>query len=372
MKNEILILKINDEEYQDLYADIVSVEAEEDEQLAAVCNIRLAIRLPKDGTWTWIDDERLTPWNQISISAGFMDNVIEVFAGYITQVKPYFDAELSQCYLDIKAMDGTVLMSTEEKIKDWINKKDSDIATQIFTDYGFISEVEDTAIVHDEAISTIIQRESDIQFLKRLAQRNGYECFVRNNTAYFRRPQLSGKPQKVLAMQFGTESNLVSFSIELDVLNRAEVEMHQFDLLTKEHREVLIDSTHQKKLGRHSSSEIGSFNKYPSKMFVKHAVANGQPMMQALSQGIYDESEWLIRGEGEVIGILHQDVLRARELVTIKGVGKTYSGVYYVTKVKHVFTDGGYSQNFSVKRNAINPDGTEDFGSDGSLSGSLV
>jgi len=372
MKNEILILKINDQEHEDLYADIVSVEVEEDEKLASVFNIRLAIRLQKDGAWTWIDDERLNPWNQVSISAGFMDNVIEVFAGYITQVKPYFDAELSQCYLDIKGMDGSVLMSTEEKIKDWINKKDSDIAAQIFTDYGYKSEVEDTGVVHDEAISTIIQRESDIQFLRRLAKRNGFECFVHNNTGYFRPPQLNGKPQKVLAMQFGTESNLASFSIELDALNRTEVEMHQFDLLTKDHREVVIDSTQQKKLGLNSSTEIGSANKYPSKMFFKHAMANSQPMMQALSQGLYDESEWLIHGVGEIVGILYQDVLRARELVTIKGVGKTYSGVYYVTKVKHVFTDSGYSQSFNVKRNAINPDGTEDFGSNGLPGGSIV
>jgi len=56
-------------------------------------------------------------------------------------------------------------------------------------------------------------------------------------------------------------------------------------------------------------------------------------------------------------------------LVTIKGVGKTYSGIYYVSKVKHVFTVSGYTQSFNVKRNALNPDGSEDFGAGGSLSG---
>ena len=96
-------------------------------------------------------------------------------------------------------------------------------------------------------------------------------------------------------------------------------------------------------------------------MFIKHSIANSQPMMQVLSQELYDESEWLIRGEGEIVGLFYQDVLRARELVIIKGVGKAYSGVYYVTKVKHVFTESGYTQSFHVKRNAVNPDGTEDF-----------
>ena len=116
MENEICLITINDEEHGDLYPDIVSVEAEDDEQLASVFNIRLAIRLQGDGTWTWIDDERLSLWNQVSILAGFADNVVEVVTGYITDVKPYFHAELSQCYLDVKGIDSSVLMSTEEKI----------------------------------------------------------------------------------------------------------------------------------------------------------------------------------------------------------------------------------------------------------------
>lgn len=369
MENEICLIKINDEEHNDLYPDIVSVEVEEDERLAGVFNIRLAIRLQKDGTWTWIDEERLSLWNKVSISAGFADNVVEAITGYITQIKPYFDEELSQCYLDVKGMDGSVLMNTEEKLKGWPNKKDSDIATEIFTDYGFTPEVEDTEVIHDEAISTIIQRETDIQFLRRLARRNGFDCFVANTTGYFRPPQLSGKSQKILAVQFGTESNLAYFRVESNVLQPTIVEMHQLDLLTKENRDVTVDSTQQKRLGLTSASDLYSAEVEPAKLFMKHTLTNGQPAMQALCQGLYDDAEWLVQGEGEIVGSLYKDVLKARELVTIKGVGKTYSGVYYVTKVKHVFTDSGYTQSFNVKRNALNPDGSEDFEAVGMPSG---
>ena len=367
MENEICLIKINEEEHTDLYSDVVSIEVEDDEELAGAFNIRLAIRLQKDGEWTWIDDERLSLWNKVSISAGFADNVVEVITGYISQLKPYFDAELCQCYLDIKGMDGSVLMNTEEKLKDLPNKKDSDIATEIFSDYGFTPEVQDTEVIHEEVISTIIQRETDIQFLKRLAKRNGYECFVQNNTAYFRPPQLSGKPQKILALQFGTETNLSYFKTEINALRPTKVEMHQLDLLTKENRDVMVDSTEQKRLGMTSATGLYSSEVEPANFFVKHAKTNSQPAMQALCQGLYDEAEWIIEGEGEIAGSVYKDVLKARKLVTIKGVGKTYSGIYYVTKVKHVFTDSGYTQNFRVKRNALNPEGSEDFGTGGSL-----
>ena len=48
--------------------------------------------------------------------------------------------------------------------------------------------------------------------------------------------------------------------------------------------------------------------------------------------------------------------------VTIKGIGETHSGVYYVTHVNHVFTADGYIQRFQVKRNGLMPTGAEKFG----------
>jgi len=54
-------------------------------------------------------------------------------------------------------------------------------------------------------------------------------------------------------------------------------------------------------------------------------------------------------------------VLRPRRTVTIKGIGETYSGVYYVNHVTHVFSQEGYRQRFWVKRNALMPTGSETF-----------
>jgi hypothetical protein len=51
--------------------------------------------------------------------------------------------------------------------------------------------------------------------------------------------------------------------------------------------------------------------------------------------------------------------------VTIKGIGETYSGVYYVSHVTHSFTPDGYTQSFQVKRNAIHTTGAEDFSNGG-------
>jgi hypothetical protein len=57
--------------------------------------------------------------------------------------------------------------------------------------------------------------------------------------------------------------------------------------------------------------------------------------------------------------------------VTIKGVGETYSGVYYVRSVRHQFTPDGHGQSFTVKRDGLELTGREDFSSEGGLFGLL-
>jgi hypothetical protein len=98
--------------------------------------------------------------------AGLDDDTQELLKGYITHVKPKFGAGLHDNYLEIWGMDASVLMDRADVLKDWPGKKDSDIATEIFNSYGLTPTVEDTGLVHDNQVSTIIQRETDIQFLK--------------------------------------------------------------------------------------------------------------------------------------------------------------------------------------------------------------
>jgi len=54
-------------------------------------------------------------------------------------------------------------------------------------------------------------------------------------------------------------------------------------------------------------------------------------------------------------------VLRARRLVTIKGIGATHSGLYYVTRVRHLLGADAYAQSFEARRNAVGLLGTESF-----------
>ena len=83
--------------------------------------------------------------------------------------------------------------------------------------------------------------------------------------------------------------------------------------------------------------------------------ATGLPEMAALCQALFHEGEWFVTAEGEIAANQYGHVLKPSGTVTLKGVGKTYSGVYYVTHVTHSFSPSGYTQFFRAKRNALMP-----------------
>ena len=73
--------------------DLVSLEVELDTELASMFRLRLAIRQQRDGSWTYLDEERFRPWMPMRITGGFDTGTEELLSGYITHVKPDFSAQ---------------------------------------------------------------------------------------------------------------------------------------------------------------------------------------------------------------------------------------------------------------------------------------
>jgi phage protein D len=362
MYHEVVYVEIDGEPFLELEEDLISLEVELDDELAGMFRLHLSLKKGRDGTWNYLDDERFAVWKPVSIGAGFTESGSdELLSGYITHLKPDFDPEEARCSMEIWGMDGSVLMDREEKLKDWPNKKDSDIAAEIFNQYGFTPEVEDTQVVHEEVVSTVIQRETDMQFLRRLALRNGFECYVDNSTGYFRRPQLGATPQPVLAAHFGPETNLHRFSVEVNATTPADVTMYQVDRLDKQVLDAVVTSSQEALLGSVTAGDLLPAGLDPGQIVIGRSVTTGNPEVAILGQGFYHQVAWFVTAEGEINANAYGHVLRPRQPVTIKGAGETYSGFYYVTHVSHTFTRDGYTQFFRAKRNALMPTGQENF-----------
>ena len=84
--------------------------------------------------------------------------------------------------VDVWGQDASVLMGLEEKVREWSGMTDSAVANQIFASYDSVTpapdNTRDDTPVHSEDEHTLMQRGSDIAFLRRLARRTGRWCRI--------------------------------------------------------------------------------------------------------------------------------------------------------------------------------------------------
>ena len=67
------------------------------------------------------------------------------------------------------------------------------------------------------------------------------------------------------------------------------------------------------------------------------------------------QSADVISGSGTLDVLRYGRVLKARQLVGVRGAGLSYDGLYFVKSVTHTIKRGEYKQSFSLTRNATIP-----------------
>ena len=365
----------------DFYDNVTSVTVEENTDVASTARLRLAIQVLDDGSWTMLDDDRLSLFRRLTVSIGVgsggaSGSMVTVFDGYVTGVEVTAASTPGSSFVDVVAFDTSVLLSLEEKIATWPNMSDSDIINQILGSYGVQAQVDTTSPVHQDNDTTVVQRSTDIQFARELASRNGLELYFTTDdtgqvTAMCCAPQLSGSPQPDLAIRFGGQSNLRSFAVRVSGRRPLHVKAAQIDVKSNSATTAQADDVSLAKLGDKDLETLagGTLDGLvtpadaQAQMLILGPPTSDATELQAHAQAVRDEAGWFITAEGEINADAYGAVLRPHRLVLVKGAGTLYSGTYYVTRVVHrLQSDGSYAQTFEARRNARDLDGTEQFG----------
>jgi phage protein D len=360
MIQELVQISIGGAVRNDLVTYIEEVEVEEHTNAADVFRIRISLSPAKDGTWKHLDDEDFKIWNTVSVTAGYPNDHARLIDGHITHI----DAGLSGtntegCHLEISGMDHSAKMDLEDRTEAWPSKSDSQIAHAIFQRHGLTPVIQNTQQM-DPAISTRLQSDTDIRFLRMLAARRGFECYVQGSHGYFRPPDLSSPPQPVLAIHFGADTNLSSVAISVDATVPSFVEAMRIDPFAKEVLQKNSVELPRRKLGRRLLHELRPRS---SRRLCRRSAGVAEELEDGVTAA-YEPADQFVVLRGEIDSRAYRHVLRAKRLVTVKGIGQLHSGLYYVTRVRHHFTVEGYTQSFEATRNALGLTGRESFKSD--------
>ena len=361
----------------DFYTSLVSLEVEENADLPGAVQLDLPVDRTADGDLTLLGDGRLAPLANLAVVATPEGKGTQcIFDGYVLAHKIHLQTGLTNSTLQVWGQDASWLMNLEEKVKEWIDVTDGAVANAIFGTYGITPDDANTADdspAHTESGHSLMQRASDIQFLRGLARRNGKLCRVAcrdqagQRTGYFAKPKLDGDPVVTLTLTDPTNWNVSALDFDWDVTRPTAVAARQA-LFNDDDPDGAGGDASDSGLALLDARGLAEFAGKPMTVLLTAPVDDAGEL-KARAQALLREAGWFVRCEGETDVARLQAVLRVGTVVAVEGVGNLHSGNYLVWTVRHTITAEAHKMKFVLKRNAVGPADSNGPGLSGLLGG---
>ena len=157
-----------------LITSLSMLEIEEHAELPGAISLRLPIDTTDTGDLTYVSDSRFAPLANLAVVVDPDGSSPQcIFDGYVLSHKIHLETGTTQSTLQVWGQDASWLMNLEEKAREWVDVTDADVANTLFGDYGInpaSDNTDDDSPSHTEDGHSLMQRATDIQFLRTLAQ----------------------------------------------------------------------------------------------------------------------------------------------------------------------------------------------------------
>jgi hypothetical protein len=200
-----------------------------------------------------------------------------------------------------------------------------------------------------------IQRTSDRDYIKALAEQSGYTFYVEpgpaplQSLAYFGPDIRIPVPQPALSVNSDWDTNVESLSFDFNGVEKKQVVMYTFDPVTRK-----IPMAFPVPAVNPLHPPLGARPLPPAKVVFAQETSHLKPTELAKRVfGYMRENADAISGSGSLDVTRYGYILRARMLVGVRGAGTAYDGLYYVDSVTHNIKRGEYKQNFQLSRDGL-------------------
>lgn len=269
-----------------------------------------------------------------------------MLTGVLTEITTDF-ATGSTPTLTVSGYDDLYPLTVGKNTRHWENKPDSAAVKDVAGIPGVTTDVRPTTPVK---LRIDQNKESDMAFLGKLAERNGATFYHRNRKLYFGRRQ--NDASDVVELDWG--QGLVSFRPEANLARQvAEVQVHGWSAAKGE--VVLGRASRGEESGRDARTESGSERVVTalSSTPVLHmrAAVHAQDEADARAKAVLEErGQTFVTGSGESIGV--PEILPDTN-VALGGLGRAFSRTYYVSAATHKIDGRGYHTTFTVQESTI-------------------
>ncbi len=331
-----------------------SIEVYERAGAPTTYRLRYPVVINDEGDLSMLAEGRFDPGSEVSILVPVGDSNECLVKGPIHGHAMHLDHAAADSWVEIIGSDTSVAMNRESKIRVWSDITDSDAVSNMLSSYGYVPDVQSTAAGHAEDRHALVQRETDLEFIQRLASRNGYQFRVTcdssgTETAHFRQSDLEAEPAAIFVINL-EGSNIEALDLQWDVERPTSVESSDIDAMTGSDINGATTSSGNRALGSLGLMEIAP----DTRSTRLTAPVDDSGDLQARSSAVLGESEWFVQGTTSTTLARLRSLVRAHNVVTVSGAGNRHSGEYYVTGVRHVIDSSQHRMDIELSRNGWN------------------
>lgn len=309
-----------------------------------------------------LDNHDLRFWDDDTFKKG---HILEAAWGY-----PGMTGEAVQCVIKslsgdaeefkIEAYHKVSLMNQKKRSRVFSNMTRAAVVKKVAEEWGYGSDaqqIEDTKIKHFQIGQA---GETDAQFLRRLAKKEGFEFYVDGDSLHFHRRLLNETPKKVFKYYTDDVGEILDWSVDSDSKGRkGRVQAKGRDPLNK--KSFSVDSNN-KTVPRHALASVLEVvdektgqTSLQTRMAHEDVVPTSETTPQAAkakTDGAYFQSQ-----EGNFklkLTIVGDPEVRAKRVIEVQGIGRRLSGLWYVKEAKHEIEAGQYLTKLECRRSGHN------------------
>jgi len=305
----------------------------------------------------YVDSDQFAPGNQVHVQLGYAGKLVSMVTGKITTLTPRFP-ESGQPTLGVSGLDNMLLLRDRHPVdsdnRQWLQKQDWEIVREIAQRNNLRYQATQEGPQQDR----VLQRNlDDAQFVMERAKRIDFDCFVETDpqsgeaTLHFERPTDARDGASTRVYQFQWGQSLITFSPTLTTARQvARVSVRGWDPRTKQ---PIVGHASKDDLpgtpGDGTSGPDIAENRLGGKQeVVVDAPVDSQEEADARARELlFNRAYDYITGTGQCIGLPD---LRPGDNVELTGLGKRFSGTYYVKKAEHTLGAAGFHTQFDVRK----------------------
>jgi hypothetical protein len=257
--------------------------------------------------------------------------------------------------------DVSVMMDLEEKSVLHPSQAEHTIATKLISSYaryGMIPSVKapptiDTPTPTERMPS---QQETDLAYLRRMAERFGYVFYLRpgpisgQNTAYWGPARSTETPLPPLTVDMGSFTNTNAINVRLDALAATTVTGTLQDRKTNAVQPLSISKSQRTPLTDRTALNLQSSTRITQFRGTGHAQGRGTALAQATVDRSVDRAVMLT---GTLDTLVYGAILQVGRSIPVRGMGNTHDGQYIVQQVSHSIANNNYTQQFKLFRDGV-------------------